>query len=102
VQRQLATSNTPIQDTIKLLLRGQLTQQEKDQGFSTEYPLSGFQLNGANLVNGVLKLEFLDPQNKTIGGSCRVSILRKQIEATAKQFPEVTSVLFKPDTLFQP
>ena len=102
VQRQIAASNTPIQDTINLLLKGELTHEEKNEGISTEYPLPGLQLKGANLANGTLTLEFADPQNKTVGGSCRVSILWKQIEATAKQFSEVKNVAFKPDSLFQP
>jgi len=102
VDRQISSSQTPIQDTIKLLLQGQLTQQEKSQGISTEFPLSGVTLKSANLSGGVLTLEFTDPQNKTSGGACRAGILWYQIEATAKQFSEVKSVRFIPETLFQP
>ncbi|OGZ68643.1 MAG: hypothetical protein A3D44_03965 [Candidatus Staskawiczbacteria bacterium RIFCSPHIGHO2_02_FULL_42_22] len=102
VVRRFPISTTPIQDAIKLLLQGQLTAVEKSQGISTEYPLPGVSLKSANLKDGVLTLEFSDPQNKTGGGSCRVGILWKQIESTAKQFPEVKSVRFIPEELFQP
>ncbi|MBI2042625.1 MAG: GerMN domain-containing protein [Candidatus Nealsonbacteria bacterium] len=102
VVRQIPVSQTPIQDAIKLLLAGQISQDERSQGIATEYPLEGFSLKGASLNNGLLTLEFDDPNNKTVGGSCRVGILWFQIEATAKQFPEVVEVRFLPEDIFQP
>ena len=104
IERKIPITKTPIQDTIKLLLKGKenLTEEEKAQGITTEYPLEGFSLRGASLKNGTLTLEFDDSQNKTVGGSCRVGILWFQIEATAKQFPEVQQVRFLPEELFQP
>ena len=102
IQREIPITRTPIQDTIKLLLRGELTAEERDQGVDTEYPLAGLSLIGASLNDGVLTLEFDDPQNRTGGGSCRVGILWFQIEVTAKQFSEVKQVRFLPEELFQP
>lgn len=102
VERSIPVTQTPIQDTIKLLLQEQLTAAEKSQGLSTEYPLTGFSLKGASVKDGTLTLEFADPQNKTGGGSCRVGILWKQIETTAKQFSGISKVVFIPAELFQP
>lgn len=102
VTRNIPITKTPIQDTIKLLLEGNLTPSEKAQGITTEYPLPGVQLISAYLNNGVLTVTLSDPQNKTSGGSCRAGILWFQIESTAKQFPEVQQVKFQPETLFQP
>jgi hypothetical protein len=102
VTRVIPTSTSPIKDTITLLLRGELSNEEKQAGATTEFPLPGFALTGTALKNGVLTLSFVDPQNKTSGGSCRTGILWFQIEATAKQFPGVTQVKFLPTTLFQP
>jgi hypothetical protein len=102
VQRKIPKTMTPVQDTIRLLLKGELTAAEKTAGLSTEYPLPGFKLAGANLQNGRLVLSFEDPQNKTVGGSARVGLLWFQIEATAKQFSEVKEVKFWPEDLFQP
>jgi hypothetical protein len=104
IEREIPLSKTPIQDTINLFLKGKenLTQTEINQGITTEYPLAGFSLKEASLKNGVLTLKFEDSQNKTIGGACRVGILWFQIEATAKQFPEVKEVHFLPEELFQP
>lgn len=102
VNRQVIKTNTPIQDAIQQLLKGQLTPEEKQLGATTEFPLAGVSLKGANVKDGVLTLEFADPQNKTSGGSCRAGILWDQIEATAKQFVGVKEVVFKPRELFQP
>lgn len=104
VEREIPITQTPIQDTIKLLLKGKenLTEDDIAQGIDTEYPLEGLSLKGASLEDGVLTLEFDDPKNRTVGGSCRVGILWFQIEATAKQFPEVRDVRFLPEELFQP
>jgi len=102
VERKIPITQTPIQDTIKLLLLGELTDEEQTRGIDTEYPLEGLSLKGASLKDGILTLEFEDPNYKTGGGSCRVGILWFQIEATAKQFPEVQQVRFLPEELFQP
>jgi len=102
VERETPVTKTPIQDTIKLLIAGQLTEEEKSYGITTEYPLEGFSLKSASLKDGILTLEFKDPNYKTGGGSCRVGILWFQIEATAKQFSEVQQVKFLPEELFQP
>lgn len=102
VEREVLISQTPIQDSIRLLLLGELTAEERAQGIETEYPLEGLSLKGATLKDGVLTVEFADSKSKTVGGSCRVGILWFQIEATAKQFPEVRQVRFWPEEIFQP
>ena len=101
VTRIVPRSITP-QDAIRTLLLGRITQEEKEGGFTTEFPLEGVTLQAASLVNGTLTLTFLDPKGKTSGGLCRTRILWNQIEATAKQFKEVKNVNFMPEELFQP
>lgn len=102
VTREIPVTKTPIQDTINRLIAGSLTTTEKNQGFQTEFPNTDFKLKGANLVNGVLTLEFTEVPGFTDAGSCRVSLLWGQIRKTALQFPEVREVRFIPETLFQP
>ena len=102
VEREINRTITPIQDSIKLLLKGELMEEERVLGISTEYPLEGFSLRGASLKDGELTLEFEDLNNKTVGGSCRTAILWFQIRNTAMQFPEVKTVKFIPEELFQP
>lgn len=102
VERSIPVTQTPIQNTIRLLLQGSLTQDERERGITTEYPLPGVTLSGASLQNGTLTLTLSDPENRTSGGACRAGILWYQIEATALQFPEVRSVRFLPSDIFQP
>lgn len=76
---------------------------EEDSGFSSEYPLDGFELEGAELAeDGTLTLSFSDPNNSTTGGSCRVGLLYAQIVKTAESITGVESVVIEPETLFQP
>lgn len=102
VEREIAATKTPIQDAVKLLLEGKLTNAEKAAGFATEFPLEGLRLIGASRKEGVLTLGFDDPLNKTSGGSCRVRLLWAQIQKTAKQFPGAEETRFIPEWLFQP
>jgi hypothetical protein len=102
VTRTIAKTQTPLTDTIRLLLQGELRDTEREEGIESEFPLAGVALKSATITNGVARLTFYDPQNKLSGGSCRVSILQKEIERTAQQFSTVMSVKFLPDTLFQP
>ncbi len=102
VVRVIPKTETPLQDSIRLLLEGRITEEEKAQGVTTEFPLAGLSLKGVNIRDGVATLEFVDLQNKTVGGSCRVAILWAQISATAKQFSTVSEVRFIPEELFQP
>ncbi|MFA6077705.1 MAG: GerMN domain-containing protein [Candidatus Paceibacterota bacterium] len=102
VQRVIPETTTPLADTIKLLLRGEISDKERASGIESEFPLPDVTLKSATITNGVATLVFDDPQNKTGGGSCRVAILWAQIEATTKQFPTVNNVRFIPEELFQP
>ncbi len=100
--REIPFTNTPIQDTIRLLLITKPTSAESAQGMVSELPLKRVTLTAASLTGGVLTLTFNDPDNRTGGGSCFVSILRAQIENTAKQFSGVREVRLMPEELFQP
>lgn len=102
VTRIIPQTQTPIADTVRLLLRGELSPEERAAGLTTEFPLAGVSLQSASLQGGTLTLTFADPQNKTSGGSCRAGVLWFEIEATAKQFPGVQTVRYLPEELFQP
>lgn len=102
VTRTIPRTLTPLQDTLNLLISGVVSPIEKASGITTEYPLANFTIKSASIKNKVLTVYFNDPENKTSGGSCRVSILRSQIEKTALQFPEITEVRILPEELFQP
>lgn len=102
VDRVIPKTTTPLTETVRLLLQGELSSSERAQGLTTEFPLSDVTLTSATIRNRVATLTFNDPQNKTSGGSCRVAVLWAQIEATAKQFSTVNTVHSLPADLFQP
>ncbi len=102
VEREMPKTDTLIQDTINLLIKGEITEQEKLAGFSSEFPNSEFKLLGATLDNKVLTLNFTEVPSFTTGGTCRIGLLAAQITKTAKQFEGVKEVKFSPNELFQP
>jgi len=102
VKRSIKISGAPIYETIDLLIQGELSKQEREDGFSTEFPLDGFFLKSANFSDGDVVLEFSDEDRVTSSGSCRVQILKSQIEKTALQFESVSSITILPEELFQP
>lgn len=103
VERYVVESDNQIKDAIELLIEGKLTEKEKSEGFSTEFPNKDFKLLSSSLdENGVLTLEFSEVPGFTTGGSCRVGILASEIIKTAKQFPGIKEVVFEPESLFEP
>ena len=102
VERVVKSDDNIVEKTIRLLIYGNLNEREIEDGITTEFPLSGFELISADSDNGMLTLVFEDPEFATSGGSCRVGILWAQIEKTALQFPGVEEVRFLPEELFQP
>jgi len=101
VERVLPQDAT-VEDAVQLLLRGEISDEERVQGVTSEFPLSGVALVSASSSDGVLTLTFVDPENKTSGGACRAGILWAQIEATVRQFSGASEVRFAPGDIFQP
>ena len=59
IQRTIRSSQNLIADTVKALLQGNLSEQEKDAGFTTEFPNAQFRLLNTQLdAQGVLTLTF--------------------------------------------
>lgn len=102
VERRIPATEKPLTDALQILLNYKVSPAEKSRGLSSEFPLDGFTLASAVVKDGVATLVFDDPLFKTSGGSCRVAILRAQIEATTRQFNTVHSVRILPEELFQP
>lgn len=103
VERKISISGDKIKSTVEALLKGELTEQEKAQGFVTEYPNPGFKLVSSKLSDrGNLTLQFTEVPGFTSGTSPRVGIIMEEILKTVRQFPEVKTIIFKPDTLFEP
>lgn len=99
---RVITNNNPIPETIKLLINGELTDEEHNLGFQTEFPHEGFKLIKSTIQDSTLILTLTEIPGFTNGGACRTGLLAAQIEKTALQFPEIKHVVIQPVTLFQP
>lgn len=102
VHRLLEAGDDTICRTMRLLIEGNLTYEEREEGFITEFPHPNFKLQECNLEHGTLTLKFSEVFGFTTGGATRVVLLASQIEETALQFHDVKRVVFVPETLFQP
>lgn len=103
VARDIPISKTPLQDTLSLLLTGSVRNEERASGLRSFFPLTGLYVKTVTLTElGEILITFDDPYHKSSGDACRANLLRKQLELTLKQFPEISSVIIKPDTIFRP
>ncbi|HEY0010636.1 MAG TPA: GerMN domain-containing protein [Candidatus Paceibacterota bacterium] len=102
ITRTVPTTETPLKDALTLLFAGGLTEDERARGLTTEFPLQGVRLESVAIRGDEATIELADPNHASSGGSCRIGILRAQVEATAKQFPDITHVRFTPEGVLEP
>jgi len=103
VPTERTIENYSIKKHLETLLQGP-TAEEKSKGFSSEFPLEGVTIEDATLSDpdGTLTITLNDPNNKTVGGSCRITIIVNQVIKTALSIPGVKTVEILPEDLFQP
>lgn len=99
VKKELTISPAIIEDTIRYVLVGEITPEDKEQGYSTFFPQHELNLTQANVVKNTLTLEF-DGALSGEGHPCAKKLLQTQIEKTALQFPEVKKVKIVPESIF--
>ena len=92
VDRAIAATQAPARTVLELLLAGNLTDEEKADGFTTSIN-PGVKIQQLTIENGIAKVDFSEELEKAVGGSCRVSAIRAQIIETLKQFPSVDEVI---------
>lgn len=93
---RLASSTPAIaRVTLEELLRGPTTL-EKQQGYQTSINV-GVSIQKLVIQDGVARVDFDSQLEEAVGGSCRVSIIRNQIEKTLMQFPTVKEVIISID-----
>ncbi len=103
IDRTISETPSLIQDTINLLLKWELTDDEIKNWFMTEFPNKYFRLIDLNLdKKWNLTLEFSEVPWFTDWWSARMLILSNSIIKTASQFAEVKNINIIPETLFQP
>jgi hypothetical protein len=77
--------------SLSLLLNSLLSGEEKEAGYFSSLP-DDTKLISLNIKNGAAYADFNSSLN-AVGGSCRVSAIRSQIENTLKQFDSVKKVI---------
>lgn len=104
VKRSIPKSAAPAQATLEKLLAG-LTPAEVAQDYSTSIP-TDVNVNRVSLKDGVLTADFSEALQFQVGGACRVTAIRAQIEQTLRQLPGVSSVVIsingKTEDILQP
>jgi len=91
VAKEVPKSQGVARAAILALLAGP-SAEDKASGFSTAIN-ENVKINSLTIEDGVAKIDFNEQMQYQVGGSCRVSTIRAQIEQTLKQFPTVKNVI---------
>ncbi len=92
VDRTVDDKSAAFRSTIEALLGGP-TPDEKAAGYATLIP-DGVKLKSvAADADGIVTADFTPALTRRVVGTCRISAIRSQIEATLRQFPEVHGVV---------
>jgi hypothetical protein len=95
VKRFASSTQEIARTTLEELLRGPINR-EKEQGYDTTIN-RGVSIQNLEIENGVARVDFDKRLEEAVGGSCRVSIIRKQIEKTLLQFQTIDEVIISID-----
>jgi spore germination protein GerM len=88
-------AETPAAGALRALLAGP-TPEEKARGLLTEIP-PGTKLRKLVLEGGKARASFSEELDRDVAGAARVTTIRRQIEQTLRQFPEVDEVVIEVD-----
>ncbi|MFA5080735.1 MAG: GerMN domain-containing protein [Candidatus Paceibacterota bacterium] len=91
VERDVEKTEAIARTALEELFKG-VNEKEEASNYRTALNL-GVKINKLTIVDGVAKVDLSEELDKSVGGSCRVSLIRKQIEETLKQFSNVKSVI---------
>jgi len=91
VARQIPKTQAVARAALEKLLAGP-TEQEMAQGYRTSIN-PGVVIQKLDIIQGVAKVDFNEILEQAMGGSCRVTAIRSQIEQTLEQFTTVGQVV---------
>jgi hypothetical protein len=91
IAREISKTEAVGRAALQELLKGP-TAEEKNNGFVTNIN-SGVKIQKLTIQDGVAKVDFNDRLEYQIGGACKVTAIRAQIEETLKQFSTVSKVI---------
>jgi spore germination protein GerM len=88
-------AETPAAGALRALLAGP-TPEERARGLLTEIP-PGTKLRKLVLEGGKARASFSEELDQNVAGTARVTTIRRQIEQTLRQFPELDEVVIEVD-----
>lgn len=104
VERQIPKTTETTRAALEELLKGP-SEKEKSEGYFTNIN-SGASINDILIKNGIAYVDFDQQLEFQVGGSCRVSAIRAQIENTTEQFQfiekTVISINGRTEDILQP
>jgi hypothetical protein len=95
VERVVPKTPAIAKSAIEELLKGP-TENDRYLQYTTQLN-DGVTLNKLTIIDGMAKADFDKKLEEGVAGSCRVGLIRKQIEETLKQFPSIKSVIISVD-----
>lgn len=95
IERTVVKTQATARAALEELLKG-TTPEDELKGFFTSIN-SGVKIQKLTIENNVAKVDFDRQIEDQVGGSCRVSAIRAQIEQTLKQFSTVKEVVISVD-----
>ena len=95
VSREVPATPAIARAALEELIKGP-SDEEIDLGFFSSLN-DGLEIQSLTIENGLAKVDFNSALDYQVGGSCRVSAIRAQIEETLRQFPTVSDVLISID-----
>lgn len=105
VERKVAKTLEVAKTAMAELLKGPSVTETADKYYTSIN--SGVTVRSLSIDDGVAKIDLSSKISEGLGGSCKVSAVRSQIENTLKQFPTIKSVVISvnggsPDEALQP
>ena len=91
VKRWVPKTQATARAALEQLLAGP-TPEEQAEGYRSSLP-PGVKIQRLEITDGVAKADFSPTLERGVGGSCRVTAIRAQLEQTLRQFASVTSVV---------
>lgn len=91
VFRQVKDAPALPKESLEILLQGP-TEEEKARGYFTSIN-SGVSVRAVSVGDGVAAVDFDRNLGTGIGGSCRISAIRKEIESTLEHLPGIHAVI---------
>lgn len=95
VEREVQETKAVARAALSELLEGP-TEEEKEEGYFTSIN-EGVEIQSLAVEEGMARVDFSERIEDEVGGSCRVTSIRAQIEETLKQFPTVEEVVISVD-----